>query len=242
MARHPTRRRIDHAPEPEDAFIARVLEIAAWARGNARVLSVAAIAAVVVVAGSFFFVNQRRARSEQAEVRLTEIRQTASVNTALAITDLETFLTQFGGTSAADDARLLLASLYLETDQAQKAADIVGSLAGNARTATGTAAAFLLAAAHESLGQPAEAERVYLRIAEQARFDYERREALDHAARIRLDAGNAAGAVELYQRILDGLPEGAQRSYYEMRRAEAMVLSEAIAPPAAVASPAQSGS
>lgn len=242
MARHPTRRRANREAEAEDAFVARVLEIVAWARAHARILTLGVIAVGVIAAGSLYFVNHRSTQNAQAEVRLTEIRQTAAVNTALAISDLEAFVAQFGATSAGNDARILLASLYLESDRAQQAADILSSLAGNVRTTHGTSAAFLLAAAHEALGQPGQAEAVYLRIGEQARFDFERREALDNAARIRLDGGNAAGAAELYQRLVDGSPEGSpERAFYEMRSAEAKVLAESTAPPAAETS-AASGS
>ncbi|HWV57043.1 MAG TPA: hypothetical protein VNZ57_06175 [Longimicrobiales bacterium] len=245
MARHATKRRAKQEVEGEDAFIARVLEITAWARANAKVLTIGTVAVVAVALGSLFFVNQRSARNSAAEVRLTEIRQTVAIgNTSLAISDLEAFLGQFGGTRAADDARLLLGTLYLETSQPANAVNVVQALAGNPGEVRGASAAFLLAAAQEALGQNDQAEATYMRIAQQARFDFERWDALDHVARLRMANGNAAGAAEIYERLVALMPEGsADRSYYEMRRAEAQVLAEAPpTPPAAEVAPAEAQS
>ena len=48
------------------------------------------------------------------------------------------------------------------------------------------------------------------------------REALERAAGLRMTRGNAAGAIELYDRALKTLPEGSpDRGVYEMRIAEA---------------------
>jgi tetratricopeptide (TPR) repeat protein len=90
------------------------------------------------------------------------------------------------------------------------------------------AAAFLLAAAYEALKQPDRAEETYLKIADDAQFAFEQREALERAAGLRLQKGNPAGAIELYDRILKSLPDDSpDRPIYEMRIAEIRVAGSA---------------
>lgn len=241
MARHPTTRRVHREPEADDAFVARVLEIAAWIRSHGRVLFMVTGVVAILGAAAFYYVNYRSTLRAQAEVRLTEIRQTiAAGNQALAIRDLEAFLTNYGNTPAAQDARLVLAQLYLDEERAADAVTLLEPVARDPGDLRGAAAAFLLAASYETLGQMDQAEAVYLSIAERARLDYERRDALDHAARLRLDAGNPAGAAELYDRLVKMMPENSEdRAFYEMRREEAMTIAEfGGVSPAAVPAPA----
>ena len=86
----------------------------------------------------------------------------------------------------------------------------------------GTTAALLKAAALEVDGRTDEAEALYLRIADGARYNYERMEALEAAARIRMDRGDAAGASQLYDRLVALASDGsADKAIYQMRLAEA---------------------
>jgi hypothetical protein len=58
-------------------------------------------------------------------------------------------------------------------------------------------------------------------IVDRSDMDFQVRNALAAAARIRRDRGDAAGAIQLYERALEGLDaEDPQRGLYEMRIAE----------------------
>lgn len=223
-ARHPTARRIhkDQATA-DDAFIARVLEISAWVKVHRRALTVGVIAIVLALATGVYYRNSRAAISTRATAELATLRQAvASGNRAVAIQDLQTFIGRFGGTPAAAEARLLLGQLQLEEGNADQAIQTLSSVADDLDHPLGASAAFLVGAAHEAANRSGDAERVYLRIADGAQFPYQRQDALDAAARIRLDRGDFAGAVALYDRLLGMLPEDApERALYEMRRAEA---------------------
>ena len=60
-----------------------------------------------------------------------------------------------------------------------------------------------------------------LRLADRSELDFQIRDALAAAARIRGSQGDAAGAAELYRRILGALDENApERGMFEMRLAE----------------------
>lgn len=247
MTRHPTARRV-HRQEaaPDDVFVARVLETSAWAKKNSRMLVIGGIIAAVIVVGLLYFVTTRRAERAQAATQLTQVRAVAlSGNNQLAIRELEQFLSRFGGTPSADEARLMLGRAYLEEGQVQQAQQNIQPLARNVRSGLGLNAALLLAATYEAAQEPHRAEEIYLRMGDDARFLFQRQDALDNAARIRLQRGDAGGAAELYQRLLDITPAGnTERPIFELRLGEALALAAiggntgAAVPPSAGPGPA----
>lgn len=242
MTRHPTARRVHRQDEaPDDVFVAGVLETSAWARKNSRMLVTGGIAAAVIIIGLIYFVTTRRAEHARAATQLTQVRAVAlSGNNQLAIRELEQFLSQFDGTPSADEARLMLGSAYLQAGQPVQAQDAVRPIADDVRSGLGMNAALLMATAFETAQEPHRAEEIFLRLAEDARFLFQRQDALDNAARIRLQRGDAAGAVELYERLLEMTPESAsERPIFEMRLGEVRTLeaidgnTSAAAPPTA---------
>jgi tetratricopeptide (TPR) repeat protein len=224
MTRHPTARRVHRADtQPDDAFIAGVLETTAWATRHRRSLIIGGIAVAVVLTSLVLYVTQRSANRDRAAAELTQVRAVAlSGNNPLAIREIETYLSRYGSTPSAEEARLLLGHSYLAEGQTAQAIEAVARPARNVDTVTGVNAAFLQAVAYETAGEPQRAEQIYLRVADGARFLYQQQEALDQAARLRLVRGDAQGAVALYQRILDITPEtNGTRAVYELRLGEA---------------------
>jgi tetratricopeptide (TPR) repeat protein len=203
--------------------VERVLETTVWAKRHRRTLILAGAALAVLILALVYMRASSAAMRRNAETQLTQLRPTVlSGNAPLAIRDLETFLGRYGDTPTAREARVLLGRAYLENGEGQKAVDLLREQANDATDPLGVQSAMLLGAAYESLAQPANAVGVYLRVGDSARFDYQKQLALDAAARVRLETGDAAGAVELYDRILTIVPEnGPDRPVYELRRAEA---------------------
>jgi predicted negative regulator of RcsB-dependent stress response len=222
--RHPSARRV-HRPdtEPDDAFVASVLETTAWARKHQRVLIVGGIAAAVVVVALVLWLQSRASQREQANLQIGQVRTLVMMdNTEVAIRELEQFLAQYGGTPAADEARLLLARQYLLAGQPTQAAETVRRLAANPGRPMGADAAFLLAAAYEAGQEPHRAEEVYMRVANDGRFLFQRQEALDNSARIRTQRGDLSAAVQAYERLVEITPETSpDRQIFEMRLGEA---------------------
>lgn len=228
MTRHPTARRVHRQDSaPDDVFVARVLETSAWAKQNSRTLIIGGIVAAVIVIGLVYFVTSRRAERAQAAAQLTQVRAVAlSGNAPLAIRELEQFLSRFGGTPSADEARLMLGRAYLDAGQIQQAQQMVEPLADNLGSGLGINAAFLLANTYEAAQEPHRAEEIYLEIGEEARFMFQRQDGLDNAARIRLQRGDAAGAAELYERLLEITPaSNTERPIFELRLGEARALA-----------------
>ncbi len=222
MAKHTTVRR-GAADQEEDVFVARTLEATAWASRHSQLLIVTAVALAMLIAGFFYYRNFRARIADTAAARLNEIRQTAaSGNRALAEKDLETFVQKFKGTPAAAEGRVILAQTLLEEGKAQQAGNVARPLAAELDAPLGPTAAFLVAAAQEADGKGQQAEASYLHIADTAPFDYQRRDALQSAARLKTEKGDEAGAAALYQRLLKMTPDSlAQHSIYQMRLAEA---------------------
>lgn len=233
MPRHPTARRVRRPPPaPDDVFVERVLGTTAWASTHRRAIIVGSVSLLVIVVGFLYYRNYRATLNERAGTELAQLRQTVqSGNSALAIRDAEQFIERFGSTPSAPEARLMLAEAYLASGQFQQAIETIDAQASDLDEPMGPPAAFLLATAHEVGNQLDDAEEVYLRIAQDAPYEYQRENALDAAARVRLERGDAQGAVELYDRLLETLSEDSpDRIIYEMRRAEARALAGAAPP------------
>ena len=232
MARHPTSRRVQRQnTEPDDVFVERVLETSVWAKENAKLLIIAATALVVIVSGFLYYRNYTVRLRSAAETQLSTIRQAVvSGNSALAIRDLEEYMIRFGGTDAGPEAIVLLGRAYLDNNEPQKAIDLLSEPARNLARPLGASTAFLLAGAYEAAIQEDRAVQVYLDIADRAPFDYQKHEALDNAARIRLETGDAGGALELYDRLLLLLEDtDPLRPVIQLRRGEAAARAQGTA-------------
>lgn len=220
--KHPGSRRRRQDNDGDDVFIAKTLEVSQWAQSNQQLLTAGAVVLILLVAGAIYYGNYQRSLSSQAGNQLEQIHQTIALQDREgAKSELSTFLQRFDGTAYAGEARLLLGELYLETDDPQQALAVLEPVAGSPREPLELQAAGLLAAAYEQEGRIDEAEELYLTIADRSELDFQVRDALESAARIRADRGDLQGAIALYEQILDQLPDDAQdRGLYQMRLAE----------------------
>lgn len=208
--------------EPDDLFIARVLELGKWAQANQQVMTVLGVLAVIAVAGVIYYGNYRRSLDQQAAQSLEGVHQSIAIQDEQGARDqLVTFLERYGSTAYEGEARLLLGDLYLREGQAQQAEAVLEPIGSSPRDPIELQAAMLLAKAYEEEEAWANAEATYLRIADRSELSFQIGEALSSAARIRADQGNVAGAIELYERARDRLEEGDPlRGHFEMRIAE----------------------
>jgi predicted negative regulator of RcsB-dependent stress response len=229
--RHPSsKRRPDprRGDEAEDVFVAKVFEASRWADKN-RVTLIAAI--VLVVVGGFgikSWMDYRERLHEQAVLQLEEIQQSIALgDPETAKAELSQYLSRFGSTPYAGEARLLLAELYLESDQAPQAVETLEASDIPPAEPMGVQIETLKAKAYEAAGRLDEAEGTFLRVADRAELQFQAVEALADAARIREAKGDWAGAIEIYERILEDLEESdADAGLYELRLAEARTAAE----------------
>lgn len=201
----------------------RLLQILLWSKEHLRALIAGAVVVVVGILAVTYASNMREARRTEAMLRLEEVRLAVlSGNHSLAMRDLEELINLFSGTPAADEARILLAQSALAESQTEKAIEVLIPLVEGKNKDLAPAAAFLLAAAYEEQGDAAQAVATYLGVADKTDNVYQRRDALQQAARVRDAQGDAAGAVEIYQRLLEETAENTpERGVVELRLAEA---------------------
>jgi hypothetical protein len=222
--RHPgaRRTRTESASEPDDVFVARVLHFGKWAEANQQLLTVLIVVAAILVAGLVYYRNYRASLNVQAAQQLELVYQTAAIqDTEGAINELTTFLERFSGTAYEGEARLLLGEIYLRDGRSEQAQAVLEPLGRSPRAPIELQGAALLAAAYEQVGRRQDAEQVYLTVASRSDLDFQVRNALAAAARLRSERGDVAGAIQLFEQALEGLEEESpERGLYEMRIAE----------------------
>lgn len=225
MAAPPTasRARTQRSAPDDDALTVRALQFSEWARRNARWIIIGVVAVAIAAAIFFWYRLDQAQREERAAVQFLRLEQTVqSGNAALATRDLNAFIARHEGTAEADQARIVLARLYLQQGQAAQAVPVLRPFADRMGSSpVAPQGALLLGAAQAQAGQRDAAIATFLRVAEQAPFPFERESALTEAAILREATGNFAGAAELYRRLVEAAEEGSlDRSVYEMRLAE----------------------
>lgn len=224
MTRHPGQRRVSSERQEldDDVFVARILEAGNWLKSNQQTVVIALVVLVVAVASLFYYRGYRGTLNEQAANQLERIHQQTAVGDLDGARDeLILYLDRFGKTPYAGEARMLLGELYLTASSPDQARAVLEPMARAPREPLELQAAALLAAAYEQEARWSDAEALYIRIADRSTLDFQIRDALASAARIRASQGNLAGAAELYRRILDGMDANApDRGMWEMRLAE----------------------
>lgn len=223
--RHPSsRRKQEEKKEAEDVFVEKVVELSSWAKKNSQALVIAAVAVILVFASVVYIRNVRANRIQQAVAQLEQVQQAVALgDREEAKASLLQYLATFDGTPYALEARLVLGQLYLEDDDPDAAMETLAPAVREMDShPVGMQAAFLLAGAYEDAGRKDEAERTLLRIANTADLSFQIQEALGGAARIRSDEGDYAGAVDLYEEILESVEDNdPTRDYWMMKLEEA---------------------
>lgn len=206
----------------DDVFVARILEAGNWLKTHQQAVTIAAVVLAIAIASLLYYRSYRGSLLDQAAMQLEQIHTQAAMGDTRGAKDaLILYLDRFGSTAYAGEARMLLGEVYLSEGEAEQALATLEPMAASPRDPLELQAASLLAAAYEEDGRLADAEATYLRIADRSDLDFQIRDALASAARIRASQGNAAGAAELYRRILDGLEDDSpERGVWEMRLAE----------------------
>ncbi|MDT8369878.1 MAG: tetratricopeptide repeat protein [Longimicrobiales bacterium] len=220
--RRPNAPRRSSKVHDDDAFVAGVLEASNWARDNRQKLVTGGIALAVVVVVGWYFVATNVNRSRRALVELEQVTAVAnSADPEQAKAELSAYVEQFGATPYGDEARLTLAVLYLETDLPGQALNTIRSANSGPGDPLGPQFLALEAKALETRGDLEAAEEVYLRLANLANHEFQRRTALEDAARIRAERGEYALAAEIWEELAAELaPSDTRQGVYLMRAAE----------------------
>jgi predicted negative regulator of RcsB-dependent stress response len=171
-----------------------------WVRANSRIVVIAA--AVVLGATLIFWIARWNSANKAAQAgrALGEAQRAfASGNMALAQSDLQRVVQRYGGTTAGNQARLLLAQAFFAQSKVPDGLKVLDE-AGNPKPFEASFHA-VRAAGLEQAGKPAEAAAEYLQASEAALGAPEKAEYKAEAARAYVAAGNAAEAQKLLAEI-----------------------------------------
>ena len=215
--------------DPDDKFIATTIEVTAWARNNTQKLVIGGTGLAIILVLVVYYVGFRSTMEVQATNELDQIQQTIALGDVDAARGrIGQFLDRYGNTPSAGEARMMLGQLHLEVGDADLAVEVLAPMARDLTNPLNVQAAFLLAAAYEDQGRFEDGEDLYMRIANRADLDFQVRDALTGAARMRTLLGNYSGALNLMQEIHAGMESGdPDRAEVEMRIAELTELEKA---------------
>ncbi|HET7321309.1 MAG TPA: tetratricopeptide repeat protein [Longimicrobiaceae bacterium] len=214
----------------DDVVLERALRFSSWAQANLKVLiTVAVVVVALALAGVYAWYSHREHQREAATAFQQVEARVNPANPALAARDLKGFIDQYGGTVYGQEARIQLAQVHLLAGEPKQAVTALqGAEEWVGESEVGAQGALILAAAQAAAGQRDAAIATYLKVADAARFDYRKVDALQNAAELRAQANDFAGAAALYQRIVEMSPAGTpNHTLYEMRAAEATARAEA---------------
>ncbi|MFV1987283.1 MAG: tetratricopeptide repeat protein [Gemmatimonadota bacterium] len=206
----------------EDAFVRSAFRFGDWVQKNLRSVLLGFAGLALIVLGVLYYVNFQTSVREQAAGELARLRLTAATPDAL-IVDIEAFVARFDGTTAADEGRVMLARLYMDTAQPAEAIRVLGGVAEAPDRPLGFAARSLLAAAQEANGDADAALVTWEALGRDARFPFQRRKAKAAAARIHAAAGRTAEAAAIYAAIAREAEEDndrAEAGVYRIRLGE----------------------
>ena len=171
-----------------------------WIRSHRRV----AVTGAAVVLGAALIVWIARWNSANKEAAagrsLGEAQRSfVSGNMALASSDLQRVVQRYGGTTAAKQARLLLAQALFSQNKVAEGLKVLDE--GGNPDPFASSFHSVRAAGLEQAGKPAEAAREYLQASEKALGAPEKAEFKAEAARAFLAAGNGAEAERLWSEL-----------------------------------------
>ena len=190
----------------EDAFVRGAFRSWDWVQKNLRTVLLGAGGIVLIAAGILYYVNFQASVRNQAAGELAQLRL-AAVSPETVIPDLESYIGRFDGTTSADEARVLLARVYLDAGQPAEAIRVAGAVSESANRPLGFASRSMLASAQEAAGDAGAALATWESLGREARFAFQRRQARAQAARLHVTAGRTAEAAAIYAAIAEEAEE-----------------------------------
>jgi tetratricopeptide (TPR) repeat protein len=173
-----------------------------WAELHSRLLTIIAVAIIVIAAGAWFYQKAHQARARNASISLGEAQQAVEAgNYALAQSNLDKIVNRYGSTESGRQAQLLLAKVYYEKGQYQQGIQTLQKLVAANDELVQAQAYNLMGAGYEQSGKFAEAADAYRKAADAASGTGDRDTFLANAARALTSAGKTAEAKEIWSKL-----------------------------------------
>ena len=199
----------------------RAAELAAWAQKNTQAVIIAAVLLVGTLGAFVYYRMYSAQRAERAAMAFLNLQASMGTDTTAVIRQLDTFASNYDGTSEGAEARILAAQLWLAKGDANRAVAAVRP-ATEGGTPLKDQAKLVLASALAAGGKRAEAVDAYLAVAKGTKLAYLKQDALGQAAALREQANDWKGAAELYAQALETTEEGtSERALLQLHLSEA---------------------
>ena len=209
-----------HVETSEDRFVERTLQVGFWLKHHARAAILATIALTVVALGAMYFRDYRQTVRERAATELEALRGITLSDPAGAAVQLESFVNRFSGTEAAEEGRLLLATVFLNEGRTDDAIAALQAAREGIDTPAGHGAKLMLAAALEEAGDLDAALAVLDELATNSRYPFQQREAQAWRARIMAQQGRLAEAAAVYASLAEAAENPAEQNEFRVRLGE----------------------
>jgi predicted negative regulator of RcsB-dependent stress response len=173
-----------------------------WAELHSRLLTMVAVAIVVVAGGFWFYTKSHEARAHNAATALRQAElAVGSGNLALAQSDLEKIVDRYSATSSGKQARLLLAEVRYDRGQYADGVSTLQPLTSSDDQGLRASAYNLVGAGYEQQQKYVEAAAAYREAAKAAPFAIDRDQYLANAARALTNGGKLDEAKELWSKL-----------------------------------------
>jgi predicted negative regulator of RcsB-dependent stress response len=203
--------------------MAAVLRFVGWSQRNTQTLILGIVAVVAVGLGGWYWISQRGSQLDAAAEELEMLQQTAGFeDPATATASIQGYLDRYAGTAYEIEGRMLLARVQLVGTQDPAAAiQTLQAVAPAFGSPLSLDATFMLAATFEQAERWEDAARVYDELRSRAPYAFQTKEAGEGLARASLARGDTARAIEVYESLLEEIPEDdPERPTYLMKLAE----------------------
>lgn len=173
-----------------------------WLQANARMIGIVVGILAVTVASIFVYRASQESKRENAFAALYEAQAPLNEgNMPQAATELQRVVQRYGGTSAGQQAAMLLAQVQYEQRQYAQGIEVLEQARGSASQEFRASMEALIAAGHESTGALDQAAEAYSRAAEAAVFPADRAQYEASQARALMSAGKLEEAKAIWTRL-----------------------------------------
>lgn len=176
-----------------------------WFQGNVITVAIGLVVVLIAFGGYWFYNRSVELKNQNAEVALTTaLRSVSAGNTALAQSDLQKAVDQYGDTQPGIEAGLLLAEMDFNGGKFDDGVGVLQKLLGSSASSLDAATIYsLMGDGQLQANHAPAAAKSYVSAADAAKSDADRAYQQSKAARAYLVAGDTANARQLWQKLAD---------------------------------------
>ncbi|HET7623347.1 MAG TPA: tetratricopeptide repeat protein [Gemmatimonadaceae bacterium] len=180
----------------------RAQNLLAWAESHSRLLTIVAVAIIVIAGGFWFYTKSHEARARNAATALQQAElAVAAGNLALAQSNLEKVVDRYSATRSGKQARLILAQVRYDRGQFADGISVLQPLTDADDKGLQANAYNLIGAGYEEQKKLEDAAKAYRQAAEVTPYQIDRDQYLASAARALTEGGKLDEAKELWGKL-----------------------------------------